>query len=227
MFKVLSIDFDFFQNIISDYLNDYPDGIDYSTDESCKQWNISYAMNPCIVNTGINLSLFRIMKQILNTQDANIPVLIAQSHADAYSFIKQYAKTNSLHLVNVDLHHDFVNGNKELDCGNWISHIISCFDHIKFNWITRKAAIKAYGIKQEEEKSMCISYGLSELLEEQFDAVFICRSDAWLPPHLDTYFNELKDVCLQHFDSVDIEFCINEPRQLKILKTIAAQEDIG
>lgn len=217
-FKVLSVDFDFFQNVIPAYLNDYPEGIDYSTDESCEQWNLSYIINPMLANTQINLPLFCIMKQILQVQKTDIPVLITQSHSNAYSFIKQHAKTESLYLVNIDLHHDLVNDNNKLDCGNWISHIFSCFDRVKFKWIARKAAVKSYDIKQEEEKAMCISYGLSELLKEQFDAVFICRSDAWLPPHMDIYFEELKNTCVKHFNSVDIEFCVNEPRQLYLLK---------
>ena len=54
MINVLSIDFDFFQNIIPKYMDDYPDGIDYSTSESEKQWKmdtiflnpINYFLNP-------------------------------------------------------------------------------------------------------------------------------------------------------------------------------------
>ncbi len=215
MFKVLSIDFDYFQDVMPETLKYYPEGRELGASESQAVWQECYAKHAGeLQKVRINHSLLTRMKTILCTQDTSIPVLITQNHKDAYWFIKQHALCGGLDLVNVDLHHDIINGNKYLDCGNWISHTMQEFENIKFRWIARKVSGECYGIKEEERKFLSVSYGLDSIMDEKFDAVFICRSDMWLPPHLDTYFDEIKETCLGHFDGVDVEFYVDSLRDL-------------
>lgn len=200
-FKVLSIDFDFFQDTTLKALTHYPDGCDYSTQMSEAIWAARYKTNAKeLLNVQINKSLYQTMIQILKAQNSNVPVLITRSHKDAYGFIKGFKKVEWLDLVNVDLHHDITNQNKELDCGNWIRYAIQDFKKVNFRWIARKVSVDTYEIEESEQKDFHMSFGLSPLLNEKFDAIFLCRSDAWLPPHLDTYFDEMKKVCVSRFE---------------------------
>lgn len=221
--NVLSIDFDYFQDVTRKQLELYPNGIDRSTDESEVEWGKSYQRFGEELNT-INIleSEFERLNEILNAQSSDVPVLIANSHVNIYSFIKeQQAEKNDreLSLVNVDMHHDLTNENPVLDCGNWIMKLGEeqrCAGHkMSFFWIANPISCDMYGFTEGEMKrtfGKMIQRSFSFIEDEKFDAIFLCRSDNWLAPHLDKYFTELCDLVAEHFYNLEICDDVDLPR---------------
>lgn len=56
-----------------------------------------------------------------------------------------------------------------------------------------------------------VQNSLSDIKDEQFDAIFLCRSDMWTPLHLDKHFTKLCDAIMSYFDNVAMEHSIDEP----------------
>ena len=95
--KVLSIDFDYFQNVDADTIRScYPDGIDLPTELSTIVWSGYYAndrtrnklSSVTILNDELNL-----LRKLLTSKDnfrVSTPVLIANSHVHIYDFIHEY-----------------------------------------------------------------------------------------------------------------------------------------
>ena len=72
-----------------------------------------------------------------------------------------------------------------------------------------------YGLGHIETKNTIdklISTSLKNIKDMQFDAIFLCRSDTWTPPHLDGYFTELCTCMLDHFGEIYAEKNITSPR---------------
>lgn len=220
--NVLSIDFDYFQKVSEEILQQYPDGVDNNTITSEYVWADHYSNpNSKISEVGIYNKEFETIKRILTSIEPSSPVMIANSHKHIYNFITERTEPDSpLFVVNVDMHHDFINDNPELDCGNWISHLEERQEDGKFRlrWVANPASISMYGMFDDADKQeisalkKLISTSLSDIEDERFDAVFLCRSDTWSPPHLDKYFTELCEVIKSHFDEVIMEKGIDKPR---------------
>lgn len=228
--RVLSIDFDYFQTVDKDTLfSCYPDGIDLSTHLSTIVW-ASYYANPTtekkLQAISINEDELYTMESILCEQDTSIPVMISQSHRHIYDFIinwmERSGRTNEdgLCVSNVDMHHDFRNGNKELDCGNWISHLNEKYPSMGIEWIANPVSKTMYRLDRWDDKDL-IKYKVSDMRETEFDAIFLCRSDNWLPPHLDIYFSEFCETIASHFTNVQYEKGILDLREYEEL---AAEE---
>lgn len=211
--RVLSIDFDFFQNVDKRTLLDYPEGVDLSPEISTIVWGSKYVFpydsRDRIKAVTVDQEKLNQLIDILDKQDENIPVLIAQSHVSIYDFIHENMRgKNSLSIVNIDLHHDIFNDNIELDCGNWINHIKKDFPDTTISWITREVSLDCYGIGYFDKIPFELNF--DKITDAEFDIVFICRSDAWLPPHLDWHFDNLVKFC-------SVKFC-NALAQNSILK---------
>ena len=217
MLKVLSIDFDFFQNVNRETLNHYPDGVDLSTELSKAVWAGKYVSlckeSEMIKNVTVDMLRLSQLLDILENQDCDIPVMIAQSHKSIYDFIHEHMdEENSVSIVNIDLHHDMFNDNIELDCGNWISHIKNDYPKTTITWITREVSLECYGLTVKDKIPFALDF--SEIADEQFDIVFICRSDAWLPPHLDTYFDDVVNFCSYKFNHAVAQNCVLDVRDI-------------
>ena len=220
--NVLSIDFDYFQNVSEKVLQNYPDGIDSSTIESEYIWADCYNKpHNDISKVRIIDKEFETIKRILTTIEPSSPIMIANSHKHIYNFIVERAKADSpLSVVNVDMHHDFINDNPKLDCGNWISHLEERQEDGKFRlrWVANPISVSMYGLFDNISGSELLALkkmiptSLSDIEDERFDAVFMCRSDTWTPPHLDKYFTELCKVAKSHFGEVIMENGIDTPR---------------
>lgn len=223
--NILSIDFDYFQNVSKQQLQTYPDGIDLNTEMSETVWSSHYADDRNnLFNIGINIQELDMLKELLLKQSRQASIMIANSHSKIYNFVHTLVTDrDALSIVNVDMHHDFFNNNPNLDCGNWVGFLMnerqSTGKGMNFKWIANPVGLDAYGFKKSETQNI-IETSLSCICEKSFDAVFLCRSDTWTPPHLDKYFTELCDVMLCHFDSVCVEQNINKPRRryLEIIK---------
>lgn len=218
--KILSIDFDYFQNVTKDVLRDYPDGIDLGTSLSKIVWAVRYIEgNPAkerVESVNLNQELFDNVMNVLSEQHPHTPIMIHQSHVDAYDFICEQMEerdSDEIQLINIDFHHDIVNECDTLDCGNWIGHLKKAYPRIEVTWIARELSLEAYGL-QDSTKAL-IDLSLDKIQGQHFDAIFICRSDSWSPPHLDIHFQLLLQSCINWFVEVDVEDCVRNIRDIR------------
>lgn len=221
--KVLSIDFDYFQDTTADtIIRCYPDGIDMPTKMSTLIWSFHY-MNKhqyeMLKQVKILENELNILKSIMmsdNNIQSTSPVMITNSHVHIYDFIHENMKTydaDKVNIINIDMHHDMFNQNTELDCGNWIYHIVNDFkENANVSWITNPISLETYGI--DKDKMPNIYTTIDTIKNFKFDIVFLCRSDNWLPPHLDTEFNNLLQLIRKRFNNINTESCIEKPRKI-------------
>lgn len=228
--KVLSIDYDYFQSVSVETLKTcYPDGVDLPTSITLLTWASHYA-NPYtsekLNQVQLNKDELNYMHRILFSQKADIPLMITNSHKHIYNFIHQhYEQSNDdeLYVCNVDMHHDMFNNNRQLDCGNWIKHLMRDYgdDKVTLKWIANPISLKVFGLDTmkgtdytADDLKKLIPTSLLEIAKDKFDLIFLCRSDTWSPPHLDSGFDKLIETCIHHFDEVAIETDVKNPRNI-------------
>lgn len=234
--NVLSIDFDYFQNVDYDTLAYYPDGNDLGTEFSKYIWAIHYA-HPTegkeILKVEVDKEkLERIQRIISDSYSIDTKVMICNSHKHAYDFIKDiYAECDDydgVAIYNVDMHHDLVNNNPKVDCGNWVSHILEDIPNSTITWIANPVSKEAYGM--DESKFEMVSEDLGDLEYIEFNVIFLCRSDMWTPPHLDPYFKELAEYIINEegFEKILLEKGILDVRDCtkEILEHKKIQSDL-
>ena len=226
-FNVLSIDFDYFQDVDEDTIvNCYPDGKDLPSELTMMTWMTHYADERCydkLMEIGIDAENLENIKYILLNQEFNTPCMTVQSHIHIYDFIKQHynpKKYSGCNIVNIDMHHDCFNDNNKLDCGNWVSHAINDFENCKVSWIANKISKKVYGT---EKLNKVIEHDFNKIQKAKFDLIFLCRSDTWLPPHLDPYFDELYKLIIENFYSTMVDPQITKPRDFEAIKSAAEE----
>ena len=236
--KVLSIDWDFFQNVSLDILRRcYPDGIDLPSSITEITWGSRYASDGDELRSEVTLyrdAYEQLIRLFLN-QKSSVPVLVVNSHAGAYDFIhKHFQKKDKVELINVDMHHDYINASEFVDCGNWIGKLIK-EDVLKVNalgWIHNPVSFKMYNIDPNDKDEFSkllrrLDKGvmLDSIESERFDLIVLARSDTWSVPHLDKYFCLLTDIIREHFCNVSIENGIDKPR-MAYLKYAASMRDV-
>lgn len=220
-FRVLSIDFDFFQDTTQEIIqNYYPDGADLNTVLSEIVWVSKYISyqnfkgRETLKEVTINKHLFQQIQQIIQRQRTLTPCVIAQSHVHIYDqLIERIAETQKAEIYHIDFHHDYQNGNQEVDCGNWLGKFVEHHPETDVVWFTRENALQAYGSYPALER--CIQFDLQSIMDQTFDLVFLCRSDAWLPPHLDVYFDDLVILCNDTFATCYVSDSILCPRDIE------------
>ena len=112
--------------------------------------------------------------------------MIANSHKEIIELISDSIALAlcdgiSIEVDNVDFHHDRFDNGSNLNCGNWVLWLDDLVD-LKYRWVSRKDS--------ERGEELC-EIGISDLRED-YDYIFLCKSDVWSPPHLDKKFNELQ-----------------------------------
>ena len=210
-YSILSLDFDYFPVVTSDLISKcYPDPLDLSPQLSELVWASKYAQfSEELLQIEVNMEEISIAKQILSRQNKEIPVMIALSHVSIYNFIHQLQQGGKpLNIVNADTHHDYFNDNPQVDCGNWLSFIMEEYPKSKWEWVVNPISLDTY---DAHELQPYVKESLKELENRQFDAIFLCRSDNWSPPHLDTAFFDLVRQ-LKSFQTVEIQrgLCIRK-----------------
>lgn len=194
MIRILSIDFDYFQNVSADTLADYPDGVDLSPQISSACWSSHYA-NTQIGNVTINEDELNALMRLIERQKSVKECMIACSHKSIYDFVKDDAKRNNVSLYNIDMHHDMFNKNDTVDCGNWIGHLKKLTKNCEIKWVCNPVSEEVYGLDKRFQPLLL--HSVTEITENRFDYIFLCRSDSWLPPHLDAKFDNLSDFLIQ------------------------------
>lgn len=115
---------------------------------------------------------------------------VADSHLLMYNFIEQL-DFKDVEIVNVDNHHDMFDfKTDELNCGNWLRLLIKHGLCKKAIWVKNP---DSGSIEQSvvESKVVQVTEDFNEVLSREYDAVFLCRSRPWSPPHLDSRFISL------------------------------------
>lgn len=227
-FKVMSIDFDYFQKIDDgDILRKcYPDGLDLKTELSTLVW-APYYENPqtkdLLQSVGIMEDEFGKIKELIKNQSKFTTFVATNSHVEIYSIINQLmdiSDAKRLDVTNIDMHHDMVNGNKTLDCGNWISFLKKKYPNTSVHWISNPISKEMYGMTDVCYDMIDTSIG-DDVLQKQYDLVFLARSDNWTPPHLDSRFNELLNVARnQEFFISKVAECVMSERDVTKNATI-------
>ena len=179
-----------------------------------------------LAKQGKNVLVDACIKRILRKQSPDVPVMITNSHVNAYNFIHNYVSDDEkLLLVNIDMHHDIVNSNKHLDCGNWISFLLEEYE-MKLNWVASPVSFQMYGFDKTSEENEILknlitpNLAIIEDKDYKYDGIFLCRSDTWTPPHLDKYFSSLCNIIAKRFNNVVAEEGI---RQCRVYKPITEQ----
>ena len=224
--RILSIDFDYFLQATKEAVRSFPDGIDRPTELSTLIWASHYLggrQGSLARSVGVLSDELDCIKRILRKQSSDCPVMIAQSHVHAYDFVHDtVSEDDELRLVNVDMHHDIVNNNEELDCGNWISHLLQEYD-MGLTWVANPVSLEMFGLDKDRKENRAfrgiVQKILSKIEEKNyvFDGIFLCRSDIWTPPHLDNAFCSLCDVITDHFNYVMMEKDIRKCRDCETI----------
>lgn len=230
--RILSIDFDYFQDTERDtVVKYYPDGIDLPYPLSSIVWTNVYAKS-CpgyddIQRVKINNDLLLIAEGVILCQNSNIPVIIKQSHLGIWEETKlRFDPDNGLYIAHVDFHHDFTNGYEEqgiVDCGNWLYFMTKIYK-AKLRWYTRSVSLDCYKCSYDEMPAIRDDL-LPLSMESDFDMIYICRSDAWIPPHLDCYFDRLVKLCEKKFSNIYVEDSVSKPRDMEEIYQCAKQID--
>ena len=203
MLKILSIDFDYFQKVTPKIIkNYYPAGLDVSPEVSSFIWYTECPDLDKLSEVTVNKEEIDNLKTLLKAQTNVKKIMVSDSHKDIYSFVKEDSEGNNVKLYNIDMHHDLFNNHEYLDCGNWISHLKKLTKNLDINWICNPISEECYGL--DERFNGLLMHSVDEIKENDFDYVFLCRSDAWLPPHLDTEFGALWGDVIKIF-KVDVE----------------------
>ena len=196
--RVLSIDWDYFQDVTKKQIINYPDGNETLGELNNLVWAVRYSdMYPNFDprEISINKKLYDEMMNIIKFQTKGTPARIAESHAQCYNFIKyEFNPGDIIELYNVDLHHDLFNDNEEeMNCGNWILYLMKSYE-VYLSWFNRSVSLEAYKLSKKNKDMRMYTDSLDEIKHTLFDAVFLCRSGAWIPPHLDPMFEKMGNV---------------------------------
>lgn len=220
--KILSIDWDYFQDVKTETLREcYPEGIDNPTVITETIWRGKYALyGDRLSKVDLLQAEFQSLLHLLSEQRNTCPVMIANSHRHIYDFVHSHL-SDKVQITNIDMHHDIINDNETLDCGNWIRELLkdgvvarSTLDsnYSSVLWIANPTSLDMYGLSRDYDASLqkmlrclCRKKSISELFGEQYDLIYLARSDTWSPPHLDLYFCQLAEYIKSRFVNLSIE----------------------
>lgn len=218
--NILSIDFDFFQNVSSEVmLSCYPDGIDLPTELTVMTWASHYAHSETgkkLLEITPKTEMIEELKSIIQKNcNKYTPFMAANSHVHIYDFIKEQIdvhKSKDVYIANLDMHHDCFNQDTKLDCGNWVGYAMKDFPNCQVQWIANPISKEIYNF--DSSKFLPMETNFSTIENKHFDAIFLCRSDTWLPPHLDESFDDLLYYLARRFPNNRVEGCVQEPRDI-------------
>ena len=194
MLRVLSLDWDFFIDCDFNYRQKYfPEGRFENRINETKDllWAEKYVEHPSLFSVKVKQDAYKWLKNICKLQACN-NCFASESHKDIYKFILKYThRITSLEIWNLDFHHDYYRGNKgRLTCGNWARRL-KRYREYKYYWVKCDDSVT------ESLDTEVIYKELSDVPWD-CDLVFLCRSDLWSPPHLDSKFREVERLLRPH-----------------------------
>lgn len=222
--NILSIDFDYFQVVDEATMYKYyPDGSDLGTSISNMVWTSRYANEEneqALKAVKVDKVACGRVNSVIKANADNCRMnMIANSHVHMIQMINKLAvKDAVINVYNLDMHHDMfdseiVDGklttSRELDCGNWATYA-KMQHNANIIWIKNPASDDAFPSTLPDKQST----DLSIIENVDFDGIFLCRSDSWLPPHLDNYFDKMKTLIRNTFDSTFMDSQVDKPRDI-------------
>lgn len=204
IYNVLSIDWDYFIDAtMAQRMELFPDGGNENLGMSLQNsiWSSRY-MSGELVKIGIDKKALNFLKSVLSLTSPDCPMMVVDSHRHAYEFIVQSMEEDCvkhLNLVNVDFHHDVYDigdhgrcefTDLDIDCGNWMRFLMNDYDSSAdtFSWVNRTDSDSCSIPDWCNDRLRVIP--LRDIKKYEWDAIFICRSGMWSPPHLDKEFNK-------------------------------------
>lgn len=194
--KILSIDYDYFVDANKDQvLMHFPDPIDLTPNLSAQVWDMHYMHHGDIIRS-INLrsvEYTRMITKLSYSITADL-CMFSYTHKDIIRCIEDIRKSgnyNKLIVNHIDTHPDTGNITyNEVHCGNWVTHLKQMYEEVDIRWIANEAL---YEIQDVNEKLLPkIKFGIDKLSNiKHYDLIFLCRSDQWVPPHLDQQFTDM------------------------------------
>lgn len=124
----------------------------------------------------------------------SIQVATAESHAALPKFLTMIGNPKFDLFINMDAHHDMHNEPPPVNCGNWWVPLFDQTDgwsrhvHIFPKWKNPETLGKPV---RPIEQMRWDEFHLDNTPFALIEAVFICRSGCWVPPHLDPLFNKM------------------------------------
>lgn len=217
--NILSIDFDYFQKAdIVTVLSYFPSPYDYTVERALFEWTLLYAKDRSRkVLQEVELMQVEFDKvcqlvQQIGVSNPHTPALTVNSHTYLYNFINEDLEDDEeLNIINIDMHHDvFHPETKTANCSNWGNVLKAEHPNTNIIWIKNPYASEAFPTKLVDEETSDL-----ELMHNyNYDKVFLCRSDNFLVPHLDTAFEKLWCIIDEHFYDLSSEENIIAPRNI-------------
>jgi len=171
-------------------------------------WHVRYAELDLFAETNIGKfadfppdALGRILRKKGLQLDRRTKLARAFEHEKAYDFLK--GKPIKL-LVNFDAHHDihdhdtYVNRPaKKVEVGNWLWFLKprGMIYIVYPKWCIRERAVPRLGRPKENVRILTIRK--LPHFNQHVDYLFVCRSDAWTPPHHDETFEQMFSILLR------------------------------
>lgn len=224
--NILSIDFDYFVNAsIEERMTIFPDAND----------NLAIGMNTFLWANRYGTPVMMNQKELLDVEclegelnqlikylrgvAGQVPrVVVVNSHVELYKEVNDMVRLyegacKKVNMIHIDHHSDCykVSDRRELNCGNWINHLVNSVSNRKelsIKWIHNKdselESIEDFsGIVEDFSDGTNMYEDLSSTFSNHTpDLIFLCKSVPWTPPHLDHYFDDLVRV---------VEECYGEP----------------
>lgn len=219
--SILSIDWDYFIDATYKERRSYfPDG---TTDElhpdiQSVVWASRYAEEPEIEHLGVTDHFDQICKFLSNMKRPT-EMMLCDSHLHAHDFILRNVKRDEeIAVVNIDFHHDlyenWMDSNRPY-ASDWALKLKKQLPHMSLKWVKH--------VDSEMPKKHIATIPFEKAMERNYDMVFLCRSGAWSPPHLDEKFIEMADVLLSR-GPVLAEGGITKAREYISLKETFAEQ---
>ena len=191
----LSIDWDYFIGCsATDRALLFPDGGNEMISKTIQNfiWNSHYSGSPKIRDINVLRSDYIQIRKLLKGFSKNIKEderrsAVSISHRFMYDFVLDNTSVDETFVVyNVDFHHDMYSyrtRDLEVNCGNWVNKLLEKRPNMKYYWVKRTDSdTEVLGGKVD-----CETCKIGDI--PICDYVFMCRSDCWSPPHLDSYFS--------------------------------------
>lgn len=197
MVNLLSIDWDYFLTATYDErLKYFPDASNEDIPPKIQEliWASKYARFGKLL-TDIKINNLILIQDILASIPPYAIVGISESHKESYYLFNErlrYCGDEEVNLLLIDHHSDTRSYFKEVDeqsvdCGNWLAHFIR--EHQgSFRWLCNTDSSDT-GFPKKLERITDIKD--AHIKDTAWDAVHICRSDVWSPPHLDVDFKKI------------------------------------
>jgi hypothetical protein len=189
MYKILSIDWDFFLNCPIELRMKF----EQETEDN-EHWGKIYKKFRCLKHsTNINELNYNFIIKVINKQ--NCPdVYISNDHGTLYNLIDQKfnnERNMQLNIINIDFHHDCyvsILGDTPLNCASWLSCLYSNNDFdVHSLWIGHNNSYDFWSAPYIDE----YSDNIENIKDSDYDMIFICKSKEYMPPHLDVNFIEM------------------------------------